>query len=75
MDTDAAAVQSNLELPLKTQPPDLHEKCWFEGLPKRLHIPAPKVLCRPATQRWIKPCCTRSCGETLEHTLTIQYQE
>ncbi|CAM5152812.1 unnamed protein product [Eretmochelys imbricata] len=75
MDTDAAAVQSNLELPLKTQPPDLHQKCWFEGLPKRLHVPAPKVLCRPATQRWIKPCCTRSCGETLEHTLTIQYQE
>uniref|UniRef100_A0A8C3S9S0 Uncharacterized protein n=1 Tax=Chelydra serpentina TaxID=8475 RepID=A0A8C3S9S0_CHESE len=66
MDTDAAAVQSNLELPLETQPPDLHQKCWFEGLPKRLHVPAPKVLCRPASQRWIKPCCTRSCGETLE---------
>nr|XP_025039807.1 TP53-target gene 5 protein [Pelodiscus sinensis] len=75
MDTDPAAMQSNLELPLETQPLDLPQKCRFEGLPKRLHVPAPKVLCRPATQRWMKPCCTRSCGETLEHTLTIQYQE
>ncbi|XP_052540113.1 TP53-target gene 5 protein isoform X2 [Tympanuchus pallidicinctus] len=42
-------------------------------LPQRFHMPAPKVLCRPSAQRWVKPCCTRSCGESLERTLTIHY--
>ncbi|XP_019477704.1 TP53-target gene 5 protein isoform X1 [Meleagris gallopavo] len=42
-------------------------------LPQRFHMPAPKVLCRPSAQRWVKPCCTRSCGESLERTLTIRY--
>ncbi|EOA98136.1 TP53-target gene 5 protein, partial [Anas platyrhynchos] len=44
-------------------------------LPQRFHLPAPKVLCRPSAQRWVKPCCTRSCGESLEHTLTIRYPQ
>ncbi|XP_032304515.1 TP53-target gene 5 protein [Coturnix japonica] len=45
----------------------------LETLPQRFHMPAPKVLCRPSAQRWVKPCCTRSCGESLERTLTIRY--
>lgn len=44
-------------------------------LPQRFHLPAPKVLCRPSAQRWVKPCCTRSCSESLEHTLTIRYPQ
>ncbi|XP_074867476.1 TP53-target gene 5 protein [Carettochelys insculpta] len=75
MDTDTAEVQGDLEPSLQTQPPDLPQKCRFEGLPKRLHVPAPKVLCRPSSRRWIKPCCTRSCGKTLEHSLIINYQK
>ncbi|XP_021272538.1 TP53-target gene 5 protein isoform X1 [Numida meleagris] len=42
-------------------------------LPQRFRMPARKVLCRPSPQRWVKPCCTRSCGESLERTLTIRY--
>uniref|UniRef100_A0A8C8REK1 Uncharacterized protein n=1 Tax=Pelusios castaneus TaxID=367368 RepID=A0A8C8REK1_9SAUR len=75
MASEAAVAQSDLELPLETHLPDLQQRSWFKGLPQRVHVPAPKVLCRPATQRWIKPCCTRSCGATLEHILTVRYQD
>ncbi|NXC51108.1 T53G5 protein, partial [Penelope pileata] len=55
--------------------------CWedeqelLSTLPRRFHRPAPKVLCRPSAQRWVKPRCTRSCGESLEHVLTIHYPQ
>ncbi|XP_007475900.1 TP53-target gene 5 protein [Monodelphis domestica] len=39
---------------------------WFEGLPKRIHIPAPRSLCRPSSLRWVKRCCTRFCSASLE---------
>ncbi|XP_027704547.1 TP53-target gene 5 protein [Vombatus ursinus] len=39
---------------------------WFEGLPKRIHIPAPRALCRPSALRWVKRCCTRFCSASLE---------
>lgn len=51
------------------------KKDMLRTLPQRFHLPAPKVLCRPSAQRWVKPCCTRSCGESLEHTLTIRYPQ
>ncbi|NXK48669.1 T53G5 protein, partial [Chauna torquata] len=62
--------------------PQLLSESWGAGeakqdllgtLPQRFHMPAPKVLCRPSAQRWVKPCCTRSCGESLEHVLTVRY--
>ncbi|XP_072489819.1 TP53-target gene 5 protein [Notamacropus eugenii] len=39
---------------------------WFEGLPKRIHMPAPRTLCRPSALRWVKRCCTRFCSASLE---------
>nr|XP_014342258.1 PREDICTED: TP53-target gene 5 protein [Latimeria chalumnae] len=49
------------------------EPFWFKDLPHSLHLPAPKVLCRPSKLRWMKPCCTRSCEENLEHPVTQRY--
>lgn len=59
------------------EPPssELYEALCLKGLPQRLHMPAPKVLCRPSTLRVIKPCCTRSCSETLERIFTIHYSK
>ncbi|XP_066834435.1 TP53-target gene 5 protein [Anser cygnoides] len=51
------------------------KKDMLGTLPQRFHLPAPKVLCRPSAQRWVKPCCTRSCGESLEQVLTIRYPQ
>ncbi|XP_005392490.1 PREDICTED: TP53-target gene 5 protein isoform X2 [Chinchilla lanigera] len=39
---------------------------WFEGLPTRIHLPGPKVMCRSSKLRWVKRCCTRFCSATLE---------
>ncbi|XP_019395213.1 PREDICTED: TP53-target gene 5 protein [Crocodylus porosus] len=75
MMADANLVLCNPEPPLEVQPEIQEWRACFEGLPQRLHVPAPKVLCRPAVQRWIKPCCTRSCGQTLEHPSTVWYRE
>nr|XP_020644931.1 TP53-target gene 5 protein [Pogona vitticeps] len=54
---------------------DLYEALCLKGLPQRFHMPAPKMLCRPSAMRWVKPCCTRSCYETLEHVITIPYSK
>ncbi|XP_074144595.1 TP53-target gene 5 protein [Sminthopsis crassicaudata] len=47
---------------------------WFEGLPKRIHIPAPRTLCRPSSLRWVKRCCTRFCSATLELPRAYPYK-
>ncbi|XP_033009872.1 TP53-target gene 5 protein [Lacerta agilis] len=54
---------------------ELYEALSLKGLPHRIHMPARRVLCRPSNLRWVKPCCTRSCSETLEHVVTIPYSE
>uniref|UniRef100_G3TLD8 TP53 target 5 n=1 Tax=Loxodonta africana TaxID=9785 RepID=G3TLD8_LOXAF len=38
---------------------------WFEGLPRRIHLPGPRVMCRSSTLRLVKRCCTRYCSATL----------
>uniref|UniRef100_A0A8C6R6V7 Transformation related protein 53 target 5 n=1 Tax=Nannospalax galili TaxID=1026970 RepID=A0A8C6R6V7_NANGA len=38
---------------------------WFEGLPTRVHLPGPRVLCRSSTLRWVKRSCTRFCSMSL----------
>ncbi|XP_049635432.1 TP53-target gene 5 protein [Suncus etruscus] len=35
---------------------------WFAGLPTRIHLPGPRVMCRSSRWRWINRCCTRSCS-------------
>ncbi|XP_012659261.1 TP53-target gene 5 protein [Otolemur garnettii] len=42
------------------------QRVWFEGLPTRVHLPAPRVMCRSSTLRWAKRCCTRFCSASLE---------
>ncbi|XP_058535337.1 TP53-target gene 5 protein isoform X1 [Ochotona princeps] len=42
---------------------------WFEGLPTRIHLPGPRVMCRASTLRWVKRCCTRFCSASLEHPM------
>lgn len=39
---------------------------WFEGLPTRVHLPGPRVMCRSSTLRLVKRCCTRFCSASLE---------
>ncbi|XP_037668123.1 TP53-target gene 5 protein [Choloepus didactylus] len=39
---------------------------WFEGLPTRVHLPGPRVMCRSSALRCIKRCCTRFCSASLE---------
>ncbi|NXG35888.1 T53G5 protein, partial [Dromaius novaehollandiae] len=51
------------------------ERGLLEALPQRVYMPAPKVLCRPSAQRWVKPCCTRSCGDSLEHARAARYPQ
>ncbi|KAH0619095.1 hypothetical protein JD844_018761 [Phrynosoma platyrhinos] len=63
------------ETSLEASSSELYEALCLKGLPQRLHMPAPKMLCRPSALRWVKPCCTRSCNETLEHVITIHYSE
>ncbi|XP_042739540.1 TP53-target gene 5 protein [Lagopus leucura] len=75
---ETSSTSSNADAPMDSEtstPPTAVEakRDLLRTLPQRFHMPAPKVLCRPSAQRWVKPCCTRSCGESLERTLTIHY--
>ncbi|XP_025029188.1 TP53-target gene 5 protein [Python bivittatus] len=63
------------ETSLEAPSSELFEALCLKGLPQRFHMPAPRTLCRPSALRWTKPCCTRSCNETLEHIITIHYSE
>ncbi|XP_075383778.1 TP53-target gene 5 protein [Tenrec ecaudatus] len=47
---------------------------WFEGLPTRIHIPGPRVMCRASTLRLVKRCCTRYCSATLELPMCHPYR-
>uniref|UniRef100_A0A2K5NYT1 TP53 target 5 n=1 Tax=Cercocebus atys TaxID=9531 RepID=A0A2K5NYT1_CERAT len=47
---------------------------WFEGLPTRIHLPAPRVMCRSSTLRWVKRCCTRFCSASLEMPMWHPYK-
>lgn len=47
---------------------------WFEGLPTRIHLPGPRVMCRPSTLRWVKRCCTRFCSASLELPMCHPYR-
>ncbi|XP_051838922.1 TP53-target gene 5 protein [Antechinus flavipes] len=59
----------------KATPQNFSKPCtWFEGLPKRIHIPAPRTLCRPSSLRWVKRCCTRFCSATLELPRAYPYK-
>ncbi|NWI08219.1 T53G5 protein, partial [Crypturellus soui] len=51
------------------------ERDLLGALPQRVLVPAPKVLCRPSAQRWVKPCCTRSCSGSLGHVLATRYPQ
>lgn len=63
------------ETALESLSAEQYEALSLKNLPQQLHMPAPKMLCRPSALRWTKPCCTRSCSENLEHVVTIQYSE
>ncbi|XP_036607764.1 TP53-target gene 5 protein [Trichosurus vulpecula] len=59
----------------KATPQNFSKPCtWFEGLPKRIHIPAPRTLCRPSALRWVKRCCTRFCSASLELPRAYPYK-
>ncbi|XP_062946011.1 TP53-target gene 5 protein [Cynocephalus volans] len=46
---------------------DVGAQCmWFEGLPTRIHLPAPRVMCRTSALRWVKRRCTRFCSASLQ---------
>lgn len=47
---------------------------WYEGLPTRIHLPGPRVMCRSSTLRWIKRCCTRFCSASLELPMCHPYK-
>ncbi|XP_019492567.1 PREDICTED: TP53-target gene 5 protein isoform X1 [Hipposideros armiger] len=47
---------------------------WFEGLPTRIHLPGPRVMCRPSTLRLVKRCCTRFCSASLELPMYHPYR-
>lgn len=47
---------------------------WYEGLPTRIHLPGPRVMCRSSTLRWIKRCCTRFCSASLELPMCHLYK-
>lgn len=47
---------------------------WFEGLPTRIHLPGPRVMCRSSTLRCIKRCCTRFCSASLELPMCHPYR-
>lgn len=47
---------------------------WFEGLPRRIHLPGPRVMCRPSTMRLVKRCCTRFCSASLELPMCHPYR-
>ncbi|XP_021545027.1 TP53-target gene 5 protein [Neomonachus schauinslandi] len=47
---------------------------WFEGLPTRIHLPGPRVMCRSSALRWVKRCCTRFCSASLELPMCHPYR-
>uniref|UniRef100_G1R4P2 TP53 target 5 n=1 Tax=Nomascus leucogenys TaxID=61853 RepID=G1R4P2_NOMLE len=47
---------------------------WFEGLPTRIHLPAPRVMCRSSALRWVKRRCTRFCSASLEMPMWHPYK-
>ncbi|XP_023570558.1 TP53-target gene 5 protein [Octodon degus] len=47
---------------------------WFEGLPTRIHLPGPRVLCRASKLRWVKRRCTRFCSASLEKPMYHSYK-
>uniref|UniRef100_A0A8C6AH94 TP53 target 5 n=2 Tax=Monodon monoceros TaxID=40151 RepID=A0A8C6AH94_MONMO len=47
---------------------------WCEGLPTRVHLPGPRVMCRPSALRWVKRCCTRLCSASLELPMARPYK-
>lgn len=47
---------------------------WFEGLPRRIHLPGPRVMCRPSSRRLVKRCCTRFCSASLELPMCHPYR-
>ncbi|XP_073092645.1 TP53-target gene 5 protein isoform X2 [Manis javanica] len=47
---------------------------WFEGLPTRVHLPGPRVMCRSSPLRWVKRCCTRFCSASLELPMFHPYR-
>ncbi|XP_077024039.1 TP53-target gene 5 protein [Tamandua tetradactyla] len=47
---------------------------WFEGLPTRVHLPGPRVMCRASALRWVKRCCTRFCSASLELPMCHPYR-
>ncbi|NWJ07588.1 T53G5 protein, partial [Crypturellus undulatus] len=51
------------------------ERDLLGALPQRVLMPAPKVLCRPSAQRWVKPCCTRSCSGSLGRALAARHPQ
>ncbi|XP_069352435.1 TP53-target gene 5 protein [Eulemur rufifrons] len=54
---------------------DVADQCmWFEGLPTRVHVPAPRMLCRSSALRWVKRCCTRFCSASLELPMHHPYK-
>ncbi|VTJ88939.1 Hypothetical predicted protein [Marmota monax] len=50
------------------------QNIWFEGLPRRIHLPGPRVMCRPSSLRWVKRCCTRFCSASLEVPMYHSYK-
>uniref|UniRef100_A0A4X1TYI1 TP53 target 5 n=2 Tax=Sus scrofa TaxID=9823 RepID=A0A4X1TYI1_PIG len=51
-----------------------HQRRWFEGLPTRVHLPGPRVMCRSSALRWVKRCCTRFCSASLELPMVHPYK-
>ncbi|XP_010629794.1 TP53-target gene 5 protein isoform X1 [Fukomys damarensis] len=47
---------------------------WFEGLPTRIHLPGPRVLCRASQLRRVKRRCTRFCSASLEVPMYRSYK-
>lgn len=58
----------------KEQLEEADQKSWFEGLPKRVHLPGPRVMCRSSTLRCVKRCCTRFCSASLELPMCHPYR-
>nr|XP_058893888.1 TP53-target gene 5 protein [Kogia breviceps] len=54
---------------------DVADRCiWFEGLPTRVHLPGPRVMCRSSALRRVKRCCTRLCSASLELPMVHPYK-
>ncbi|KAJ7331967.1 hypothetical protein JRQ81_014147 [Phrynocephalus forsythii] len=81
LDADKVTIDNEIEakpsaeISLEASSSDFYEALCLKGLPQRFHMPAPKMLCRPSALRWTKPCCTRSCCETLDHVITTHYSK